>query len=778
MRAIVFPGQGSQFKGMGADLFPAYPELTQCASDILGYAIESLCLEDPDNRLRSTEYTQPALYVVNALGYYRKRDTATSAYQVDFFAGHSLGEYNALLAADVFDFATGLKLVKQRGELMAAADGTMAAVVGVSATTLERLLRENHFDGIDLANFNSPTQLVLAGTAAEIAQAAQMLTQNNIRCVTLNVGVPFHSRYMRATQTAFAEYIQRFRFNRPSTPVIANATARPYAAGRIAETLAAQIASSVRWTDSVRYLLAQGVSEFEEIGGVVLTKLVNEIKTADAYAAKPDQQHQPSLNGLELAPLEAAEAGAEPLSANALDDGERVGAAAIGPTQDGISAESLGSAVFRRRYGLRYAYVAGGMYRGIASPQLVVALAKAGFMGCLGTGGLALQAITEGIRAIQRELGQGQPYAMNLLANYSDPTIERETVELYLKYGIAIIEASAFVQMTPALVLFRLSGLEQADTGGVICRHRILAKVSRLDVATTFMSPPPALIVRQLLAEGAISAKQAELAQRVPMSHDICVEAEAGSDPTVLLPTMLRLKQLHDSAYQEPICMGLAGGIGTPEALAAAFVIGADFVVTGSINQCTVEADISEDVKLLLQDADIHDTDYAPARDIDMTANIQVLKKGIAFATRAKKLQMLYCHYASLDEIPEKLRRLLENTYFKKSFGAIWHETKIYYEGCGQHHEIRRAEANPKYKMALVFGWYFTYAADLAFAGNPEDRVNYQVRTSPAIGAFNRWVKGTALDAWDQRHVDTIALQLMIAAAEHLNQVFAHKIIL
>jgi malonyl CoA-acyl carrier protein transacylase len=151
MKTYMFPGQGSQARGMGGSLFDEFPELTAKADEVLGYSIKALCLEDPGRELNKTQFTQPALYVVNALSYYKRlKDSGETP---DYVIGHSLGEYNALLAAECFDFETGLKLVKKRGELMSqATDGAMAAIVNASREQIAAVLKEKGFDKVDIAN--------------------------------------------------------------------------------------------------------------------------------------------------------------------------------------------------------------------------------------------------------------------------------------------------------------------------------------------------------------------------------------------------------------------------------------------------------------------------------------------------------------------------------------------------------------------------------------------------------------------------------------------------
>ncbi|WP_274910619.1 ACP S-malonyltransferase [Streptomyces sp. WZ-12] len=279
MLALMFAGQGSQGKGMGVEVFGRYPGLVHFASEVLGYDLVSLCAEDPENLLGRTEYTQPALYVVNALRTFERMHQEDPS--ADFYLGHSLGEYNALLAAGVFDFETGLRLVAKRGELMAAAsDGGMTAVMNTPAEQLRSIFSEDDVDGIDIAGFNTGSQLVIAATPPQLTAAHAALERRDIRFVPLKVSAPFHSRYMEPARVQFAEFIEQFSFSDPITPVISNVTARPYEPGQVARLLTEQLVTPVRWTDSIRALLDNndGV-EFAEIGGFALSQMVFKIKT-------------------------------------------------------------------------------------------------------------------------------------------------------------------------------------------------------------------------------------------------------------------------------------------------------------------------------------------------------------------------------------------------------------------------------------------------------------------------------------------------------------------
>jgi len=276
----LFPGQGSQSKGMGAELFDQYPDWTTTANEVLGFSIRELCVEDPREELGRTQFTQPALYVVNALTYRARLDAGKSA--PAFVAGHSLGEYNALLAAGVFDFATGLALVKRRGEIMGqVSGGGMAAVIGMEPAAIEALLHSTA-EGrrLDVANFNSFDQTVIAGPKDDLAVVKAQFEAAGVRAyIPLNVSAPFHSRYMREPQAEFARSLEAVTFHPPQIPVIANITGKPYEAAHLRETLAEQIGHSVRWLDSMLYLMEQPEPEFEEVGpGAVLAKLLAQIK--------------------------------------------------------------------------------------------------------------------------------------------------------------------------------------------------------------------------------------------------------------------------------------------------------------------------------------------------------------------------------------------------------------------------------------------------------------------------------------------------------------------
>lgn len=276
----LFPGQGSQSKGMGAELFDRYPDWTSAADAVLGYSIRELCVEDPRGELGLTQFTQPALFTVNALTYRARLDDGGA--MPDFVAGHSLGEFNALQAAGVFDFPTGLTLVQRRGQIMGqVSGGGMAAVIGMEPQTIQEVLNSTEAGRrLDVANFNSYDQTVIAGHKEDLAVVKDQFEAAGVRAyIPLNVSAPFHSRYMRGAQTTFAVFLHDVSFTAPQIPVISNVSGKPYEGDMVRQTLSEQIGNSVRWLETIVYLLDQSEPVFEEVGpGSVLTKLVAQIR--------------------------------------------------------------------------------------------------------------------------------------------------------------------------------------------------------------------------------------------------------------------------------------------------------------------------------------------------------------------------------------------------------------------------------------------------------------------------------------------------------------------
>ncbi len=278
MHTYLFPGQGSQVRGMGEGLFDEFSAITKIADKILGYSIKSLCLEDKNQQLMQTQFTQPALYVVNALSYLKALQQNID--KPDFVIGHSLGEYNALYAAEVFDFETGLALVKKRGELMSkVANGGMAAVVNLTADEIIKLLNTNQLNAISIANYNSYKQFVISGPKQDIERAKSFFEAAKGIFIPLKVSGAFHTSYMDSAKIEFEDYLKSFTLNTPSIPILSNLHAKHYHPAIMSSNLANHLNHPVQWIKTIEYLNTFTEMQFSEIGpGKILTGLLNKIK--------------------------------------------------------------------------------------------------------------------------------------------------------------------------------------------------------------------------------------------------------------------------------------------------------------------------------------------------------------------------------------------------------------------------------------------------------------------------------------------------------------------
>jgi trans-AT polyketide synthase, acyltransferase and oxidoreductase domains len=435
-----------------------------------------------------------------------------------------------------------------------------------------------------------------------------------------------------------------------------------------------------------------------------------------------------------------------------------------------LPPENLGDPEFKKRHNLRYAYVGGAMANGITSTAMVEALGKSGMLGFFGAAGLTLAEVEKAIDEVKRKL-VNFPYGFNLIHSPGDPDLEEALVNLYIKQGIRKVCASAYLNLTPALVRYRVSGIYQDNQGKIICPNQVVAKVSREEVAQRFFSPPPEKFLMQLIEEKTLTREQVELARFIPMADSLTAEADSGghtdNQPAIsLLPTLIALRNEIVKAYRYPqsIPIGLGGGIGTPQAAAAAFAMGAAYILTGSVNQACVEAGTSEAVRRLLAETRQADVAMAPSADMfEMGVKVQVLKRGTMFAQRAAKLYELYTSYDRLEDIPEKYRIQLERDVFKCSLDDEWQQTKAFFLQRDPR-QVDRAEQDPRHKMALVFRSYLGQSSRWATTGHPGRKMDFQIWCGPTMGAFNTWVRGSFLEKPENRDTITIAMNLLFGA--------------
>lgn len=744
--AWLFPGQGCQSKGMGEVLFEEFPELVSVANSILNYSVTELCLNNPDNKLVQTEFSQPAIYVVNALYFHRATKNLSKA---QFYAGHSLGEYNALYAAGCFSFEEGLRLVIKRGQLMGkTVGGRMAAVLGVNIDVVrDDLLKAIGPNELNIANINSPTQIVVSGSIEDIEKLSSHTRQlKTIRVVPLSVSAAFHSHYMNNAAIEFSKILKIVQIQEPNIPVIANVTGDFYAKGEIRKVLSKQINSSVKWWDSLVVLRNHGVNEIQEIGpGSVLTDLWN--------------------NALKI-PISSTQ---KTVVRNDQSTIEKHTLVAQSPYQ---TTSRLG-AEFCKRHSVRLPYIAGSMFRGIASTSMVIRMGRSGLLGFFGSGGLSIAKVKEAIVSIITELGADTPFGVNLLSTPDQPELEQSIVDLCLQQGVRFVEASAFTQLSSPIVEFRFRGA-CVSNGHAYAPNQIFAKVSRSEVAERFLLPPSEELLKQLYEQGKLTSEEIAAARRLPVSADVCVEADSGGHTDggislTLLPSIVRLR--NDIAKQtnldEPVRIGAAGGLGSPEAIAAVFVLGAEFVLAGSINQCTPEANTSTTVKDLLSNLGLHDTAYAPAGDLfELGAKVQVVKKGTLFSARANQLYQIYRIHDGFSSLSKKSIGIIERI-LGRSVDEVWTLSRERL-AMSRPKELERILRSEKARMARVFKWYFSRSIEFAQTGNLSEKVNYQIHCSPAMGAFNYFSRNKTLEDWRNRYVDIIADELMERAEYNL----------
>lgn len=450
-----------------------------------------------------------------------------------------------------------------------------------------------------------------------------------------------------------------------------------------------------------------------------------------------------------------------------------------------LPAGELGARSFREAHGLRFACTAGAMAGGIASVDLVAAMARAGMLGFFGAGGLPLSQVEGAVLELQRRLGPGESFGFNLLHNPYDAKAEMDVVQLYLRHGVRRVDAAAFMDLTPAIVLYRARGLRRRADGFIERPNHVFAKVSRPEVAERFLAPAPEPLLRELVGAGLLTPQEAALASLMPVAEDLTAEADSGGHTDqrplpVLLPMMQQQRaeamERHGYAKQGiAIHIGAAGGIGEPTAAHAALALGADYLMTGSVNQSCREAGTSAAVRRMLAEADMADVMIAPAPDMfELGAKVQVLKRGTAYGLRSQKLYDLWRAYPSFEALPQAEREKVELQILRRPFDEVWAETERYWQARDPR-EAERGRTDGRHRMALCFRWYLGMSSRWARTGEEARRLDFQIWCGPSMGAFNRWVRGSWLEPVESREAPLVALALLQSAAAISRREFAAR---
>jgi trans-AT polyketide synthase, acyltransferase and oxidoreductase domains len=431
--------------------------------------------------------------------------------------------------------------------------------------------------------------------------------------------------------------------------------------------------------------------------------------------------------------------------------------------------EWLGDRGFGEAHGTRFPYVAGAMANGIGSTAIVISMARAGMIGFFGAAGLSLGRVERAVEEIQGAV-ENLPYGCNLIHSPAEPLLEAGVVDLYLAKGVRRVSAAAYMSLTPHVVRYALTGLRQLPDGSIARKNHVFAKISRPEVAGRFMRPAPKELLDQLVAKGQLTADEARLAAHVPLAGDVTVESDSGGHTDnrplgSLFPVIVALRDQIAREHGYTVRVGAAGGLGTPRSVASAFSLGAAYVLTGSVNQGSVEAGISPRAKQMLTLADVADVTMAPAADMfELGVEVQVLKRGTMFAARGHKLKDLYDRHASWESISADERAAVERDILRAPFDAVWSDTKSFWNGRDAR-QVEKAERDARHKMALVFRWYLGKSSRWAIEGDETRVADYQIWCGPAQGAFNAWVKGSFLEPAESRTVVQIARNLLEGAA-------------
>jgi trans-AT polyketide synthase/acyltransferase/oxidoreductase domain-containing protein len=526
-----------QHKGMGELMFARYPQLVSLANKTLGYSITSLCLEDPRNELNLTSFTQPAIYVVSYLSYLAAAEEGVS---YDFLLGHSVGEYAALAAANVFDFETGLKIVQKRASIMAKAEGGgLVAVIGLSQEKIMDIILESTLEGIEIANINSPNQIVVGGFNNTLNSFVAYCSDKGIRAIKLKVSGAFHTSHMEKFREQFLLFLKQCEFKEPSTEVIANLTGQPHQFNEFPETLSRHIASPVQWVNCIEYLLSCTVDDFIELGTpAILTPMIKDIRSHYNDVSTLDEQTKKVSTNREAEKQELA------LKQIKTD--------------------------FCKRFECSRPFVIGSLGNGAVGLDLISSIAPLRELGILDTEGVDLGTLDNILTQLSADKTIRGNFGVALTTNPNGIEHQYQQFKLFEKHDVSCIEISGQSIPSVAVCSFR-----EKSKG----RIRILARVNCLDSVKAFLNVADAICVDISTSD---SANELTIMKVLEVLNHIEV-------------------LIKEQAFQSRPLIGVGGIAGSPYMVNAMLALGVDFVVGGSAFLTTHQACVAPEIKSMLK---------------------------------------------------------------------------------------------------------------------------------------------------------------------------------
>lgn len=728
MNIYFFPGQGSQFIGMGEALFDEFPDMTEKAENILGYSLKNICLSNLNNNLNDTQFTQPVLYVVNAM-YYQHLIKKTNQ-RPDFLIGNSLGEYNALYAAGVMSFEDGLRLVKVRGKLMSEVNGgSMAAIIGLTAEKIDDILsRKKVSDTVQISNRNTRLQNVISGLPESIDKIIPVLLDEGAKkSVKLQVSGAFHSVYMKPAAKEFAKELEKIDLMEPACTVISNRYGKPYELHNMKQTLLEQMSHPVLLEQSIRYALIHGAEEFFESGpGKTMTNMVTAIKS--------EMESE----------IETAEQADKITKVN-----------------------GLGSLSFKKEYHTELAYAVGGIRDGISSGPMLKKLADSNILGYLGTKGLDIHETNRLLEDALNMVGL-EKIGVHVSCDVLKPEYSNQQLKLMIDKDIRRLQLSGYQRPDEWIYEYRIRNIRYSEKHKVVSPYKLLVCVNNLKAAEEFLKPIDKDYIKKMIELNKLTQIEAEMVAALPVCDDICIDNTgigAGGFGWISSIKKLIDRICTPHSLKKRVRVGICGGIGNPQMLAMAFFAGADFVMTGTINQCTVEAETSTHVKDLLQAAKENDFAFVPADDLfEFGEKMSVLKRGTLYPTRAQKVYDIYSKYASVDEISETDTKLLTEKYFGIGLQEMYQRIM----GIVSETERILISEQSKYKLGLIMKGYLQACFHQAQAGEKATEINYGIAVECDMADINRWLQGTDIEHWNRRSIDIIAKRIMEEGEEYL----------